>query len=59
MSAAHIVPLSNVPDKDAVKQGRNCTSAGALSQVCSGLPAVTTIDNNGTLRFQILDNCFG
>ena len=42
-------------DKDAVN--RNFTSAGALSQVCLGLPAVTTLDNDGTLWFWILDNC--
>ena len=39
-------------------EGRNFTSTGALSQVCLGLPAMTTLDNYGTSWFQILDNCF-
>ena len=49
-----------IPDKGCCKlNGRNYTSAGALPQVWSGLLSVTTLGNDGTSTFQILDNRLG
>ena len=60
MSAAHILPLSLVPEcfcgHTVVKWGGKFTSTGALSQACPGLPVATTLDNNRTSWFHIPDN---
>ena len=42
-----------------VKWFINSIDAGVLLQVYLGLPVVTTLDNDGTLWFQILDNHLG
>ena len=44
-----------IPDKDAV----NRKGETLLAQVCLGLPAGTTLDNDRTSWFQILDNHLG
>ena len=56
VSAVHIVPLgidfwSVSMNGCCVKRFLNSIDAGALLQVCPGLPVVTTLDNNRTSRF--------
>ena len=62
LSAACIVPLNLILCDFWMlcckKKGKNFTDA-VLLQVCLGLLVVTTLDNDGTSRFQILDNQLG